>query len=225
MGEHDSTTLRIPGEEKVLWWRRLPILRRFVSAPRIEIAPGDVVDFWAYMARRYGTRAVRKSDAAEMKAIGRLLDLLGVIDRQTFLDRFTTTIGTTIYTPFEIGRAEGGWDLWHQILICVHEHQHVVQDDKGLKYEWDYITSPAKRTTYEIEAYRTGFELEWKYYRRTPDPAATAALLRNYGCGSTDVEVARKALALTLPTIKAGAITTPTVMAAVGWLDERIVKR
>ena len=40
------------------------------------------------------------------------------LDLGGFLQNFTTTIGRRIYTPFEVGSPKGGWDLWHQIVIC-----------------------------------------------------------------------------------------------------------
>ena len=115
------------------------------------------------------------------QVVAELLDLLGILDKQAFLNHYTTTLGTKIYVPHSIGSNLPGWDLWGQIIICVHEHVHVVQDRKagGLAYEWAYVTNTAARTQYEVEAYRTRMEIDWRYRRAMQTPKAIAATLKN----------------------------------------------
>lgn len=200
---------------------RLPIIRRWF--PTINPTPGDVKDFWVYMTKRYGTRVVEKPNAAEMRIVAEFLDLLGILDKDVFMRNCTTTIGNVIHVPFGPGFVAPGWDLFGQIRICAHEHQHIVQDRKagGLGFEWDYITSTAKRTVYEVEAYRTGMELTWRYLQQIQLPKMIAAGLRNYGCNNDDIKVAEKALALAIPAIKAGGLTTEAGQVAAAWLDRR----
>lgn len=202
----------------------VPLMQRVF--PRVDPVPGDVRDFWKFMQLAYGTRVVEKAKSTDMQAAAKLLDLMGIVDETAFMTRFTTTIGTTIYAPFIIGYPESGWDLWSQIVICAHEHQHVWQDKQagGLLYEWDYVISTAARTRYEIEAYRTGMELNWRYQNRMQSPSALAALLKNYGCSATDIKVATKALGLAIPAIKAGGLTTEVGRKAGDWLDARFRK-
>jgi len=183
----------------------------------------DVKDFWQFMQKKYNTTIIQKKDSAEMKFVAEFLDLLGILDKQAFLNRYTTTLGKKIYVPHPIGSDLPGWDLWGQIVICVHEHVHIDQDNKAgdLIYEWAYVTNTASRTQYEVEAYRTGMELDWRYYHRMRTPKEIAATLKNYACTPTDIKVAEKALALAVPAIKAGALTTEVSQAAAKWLDAR----
>jgi hypothetical protein len=187
--------------------------------------PGDVKDFWAYMSQRYRTKVIQKSDAFEMKLVGQFLDRIGIVDNDAFMRNYTTTVGTTIYTPFIPGFTAPDWDLFSQIRVCAHEHQHVVQYKTAgaLVFTWDYVTSTARRTLYEIEAYRTGMELTWRYLKQVQNVRAIAAGLKNYGCTADDVKVAEKALLLAIPTIKAGGLTTEVGRVAAEWLDRRFV--
>ncbi|MCK7535239.1 MAG: hypothetical protein MZV63_31760, partial [Marinilabiliales bacterium] len=43
--------------------------------------------------------------------------------------------------PFEPGCEDGGWSLWGQVAVCVHEHQHVEQLDRDgwLKFAGKYL--------------------------------------------------------------------------------------
>src|SRR5690606_22024002 len=89
-----------------------------------------VTTFWDAMQARYGTRIIDKASAAEMRLVGWFLERIGVLDAATFLERFTTTIGRRIYAPFTPGTPTPRHGLWSQMVICVHEHQHVEQQDR-----------------------------------------------------------------------------------------------
>src|SRR5262245_36467716 len=111
------------------------------------------------MTDHFGTTVIDKRGAVEMRLVARALDALGILNRERFLDSFATTIRRRIYLPFEIGGGDQG-DLWHQIVLCVHEHQHVVQHDRrGLRYEIAYLTDRTERARLEAEAYRCHLEL------------------------------------------------------------------
>jgi hypothetical protein len=200
---------------------RIPLIRRLF--PPVNPTSGDVRDFWNFMCNHYGTKVVEKHDSAGMKIIAEALGLMGILNKDAFLKSYTTTIGNMIYVPNPIGFETTNWSLWGQILICVHEHQHIVQDKKagGLVYEWDYLANSASRTQYEVEAYRTSMEINWRYMRQMQSPKDLAAKLKNYNCNAEDIKVAEKALALAIPAIKAGALTTDSSRVAVGWLDVR----
>ena len=202
---------------------RLPLVRRLV-ATKPALTPGDVKDFWAFMSKTYGTRIINKNNAAEMKAVGELLRIMGVMDKEAFLKNYTTTLGKTIYIPKSIGFEDANWSLWGQVVICVHEHIHVYQDEQsgGLIYEWQYVTNSADRANYEAEAYRADMELSWRYQGSMPSAKSLAAKLKNYACTNVDIKVAEKQLALSIPAIKAGVILHPVTKVAIGWLDVRL---
>lgn len=200
---------------------RIPIVGRLFR--RADPSSEDVREFWKAMCAKWDTTRIDKANSNEMKLVGEVMGLLGVVNRQDFMRRFTTTVGTRIYTPFDPGVPTSDWSLWSQITVCVHEHHHVFQDRAagGLGFEWAYLTNPAQRAHYEGEAYRTNMVMEWRYQGRMPDPYALAALLRYYGCSQSDIDVIGKMLALSIPSIKAGAMTSDVCRWATVWLDKQ----
>lgn len=205
------------------------------ASPVVEVpvvpTPDDVKAFWTYMQRKYRFRTVRKQDAAEMKFVAEVLDLMKITNKEAFLERFTTVIPLSsfrgVYIPFELGVSGPHYDLWGQMVVCVHECDHIAQCDKegDLGYAWKYLTSAADRAHYEAGGYRCNLEMNWRYQRRVLKPADLAANLVHYGCSRVDVETTRKQLALCLPAIRQGAIVEPAMRTAVIWLDNRYGKR
>src|SRR5262249_31578700 len=151
---------------------------RGVSMTMAEPTPETVRGLWQHMAQHYGSQVADKKDSTLMRAIAGALQLFGVERADDFLSRFTTTIGSVIYAPFEVGVDARGWSLWEQIVICVHEHMHVYQwRAEGVGFVAKYITSSAARAAYEAEAYRSAAELSWWRSCQVGDPAALASHL------------------------------------------------
>lgn len=189
----------------------------------IDIQPEEVWAFWRFMQDHYRTTVVNKRDALEMQLVAQALDALGIQSRDRFLRNFTTTLGRRIYTPFEVGSPRGGWDLWSQVVICVHEHQHVVQHNReGLSFEVSYLADRAARARWEAEAYRSNLELHFWRYGTTPSARRIAEVLGDYGCRPEDVDVAAKSLALSAVSIRKGAVINEATHVALGWLDEHV---
>jgi hypothetical protein len=189
----------------------------------IDIQPEEVWAFWRFMQDHYRTTVVNKRDALEMQLVAQALEALGIQSRDRFLRNFTTTLGRRIYTPFEVGSPRGGWDLWSQVVICVHEHQHVVQHDReGLSFEVSYLADRAARARWEAEAYRSNLELHFWRYGTTPSARRIAEVLGDYGCRPEDVDVAAKSLALSAVSIRKGAVINEATHVALGWLDEHV---
>ena len=189
----------------------------------VDIQPEEVWAFWRFMQDHYRTTVVNKRDALEMQLVAQALDALGIQSRDRFLRNFTTTLGRRIYTPFEIGSPRGGWDLWSQVVICVHEHQHVVQHDReGLSFEVSYLADRAARARWEADAYRSNLELHFWRYGTTPSARRIAEVLGDYGCRPEDVDVAAKSLALSAGSIRKGAVINEATHVALGWLDEHV---
>ncbi len=189
----------------------------------VDIQPEEVWAFWRFMQDHYRTTVVNKRDALEMQLVAQALDALGIQSRDRFLRNFTTTLGRRIYTPFEVGSPRGGWDLWSQVVICVHEHQHVVQHDReGLSFEVSYLADRAARARWEAEAYRSNLELHFWRYGTTPSARRIAEVLGDYGCRPEDVDVAAKSLALSAVSIRKSAVVNEATHVALGWLDEHV---
>lgn len=188
-----------------------------------EIRPDAVVAFWQHMRERFGTTTVSKTDAVEMQIVAGVLDALGILDKDRFLESFTTTLGRKIYTPFQVGSANEVWDLWDQVVVCVHEHQHVVQHDReGLSFEVSYVADRAARARFEAEAYRSNLEMHFWRFGSPMRSRPLAELLHDYGCRPEDVEVAAHSLALANVSVRRGAVLNEATRAALDWLEARV---
>ncbi len=188
-----------------------------------DLQPDDVRAFWRFMQGHFDTSAVNKGDDVAMQLVAQALESLGIQNRDTFLKSYTTTIGRRVYTPFEIGVPQGGYDLWGQIVVCVHEHQHVVQHDReGLAYEVSYLTDRAARARWEAEAYRSNLEMCFWRYGQTPSAQSIAEGLFAYGCRAADVEVAAQSLALSAASVRRGAVTNESTRVAITWLNTNL---
>lgn len=184
------------------------------------ITSEQVVQFWNYMHSKFSTSTIDKSDATEMQIVAEILDKLGITDKQKFLTSFTTTIGRRIYTPFTVGVESDTHDFWSQIVVCVHEHQHVVQHDKSnIEFEFLYLTSKSARAMFEVEAYRCNLEMHFWRYGHTTGVKRYADLLHSYGCDAEDINVAMQSLLLANVTIRQGIVSGESTAVALEWLN------
>lgn len=182
--------------------------------------PQEVRDFWSYMTKRFNTKVVDKASAVEMQLIAYGLDLIGIQDKDTFLSRFTTTIGRSIYMPQKVGE---GPDLWEQIVLCTHEHQHVVQHDReGMYYDISYLANSAARAHWEAEAYRCNLELTYWRTGKVPSGDQLSWVLGAYGCNKNDITVASQLLDLSAVSVLDGAIVSEATSAALEYLNEHL---
>lgn len=189
----------------------------------MEFTSEQVKAFWKYMSSYYETTTVDKNNSAFMGTIGTFLSAIGVQDKQKFMNSYTTTIGTTIYAPFEVGDPSK-WSLWSQVVVCVHEHMHVIQyrKDGALPFSWNYVTSASKRAKYEAEAYRTNLEMHYWNYKSLPDTQDLANKLVAYNVGAADIAVVKKMLDLSAISVKAGAIISDPVKVAIKWIEANL---
>ena len=189
----------------------------------VDITPEQVWGLWRHMQTRFGTKVVNKESALEMQLVAQALDAIGLQSRERFLRSFTTTVGRHIYTPFEVGVPQGGWDLWNQVVVCAHEHQHVIQHDReGLAFEVAYLADPAARARFEVEAYRSTLELYFWRYGTTPSTRRIAQALAGYGCRREDIEVSARSLALMATAVRTGAVLNEASQVALAWLDVHV---
>jgi len=187
-----------------------------------ELTRADVHSLWRAMNERFDTRVIDKADATEMKLVARVLGLLGIVDRERFLSGYATTVARRIYVPFEIGHGDAR-ALWSRVVLCAHEHQHVVQHDRrGLAYEWSYLTSREARARFEAEAYRCHLELAWWRYGALPSTDELARKLAGYGCGPDDIDLAAKMLRIWAVPIRHGAVLGEASRAVIDWLDAHV---
>lgn len=181
----------------------------------------EVIDFWAYMCAHFKSSVVAKEKATEMSLVGAFLDGIGILKKEDFLSRFTTTIGNKIYVPFQIGSGSDA-ELWSQVLTCVHEHQHIVQSRKEpWTYSTSYLVDKSSRVRYESEAYATAMELDYWRFRKVGKPSGYASSLIHYGLGPEHVAVAEKIMSISSLAIQRGAVLSESARVALRWLDAK----
>ena len=186
----------------------------------------QVKAFWKYMSEEYGSKVIPKVDASEMIAVATFLDVTKIQSAETFMKHFTTTLGNRIYIPFEVGVASDTHDLWAQIVVCVHEHQHIEQGqrDGWVTFGSRYLTSGSYRAGYEAEAYGCNLEMQaWRYgpsYHLEDYAERCAQGLSSYGCKPDQIEQAEQQLKLRIPVIVAGGVETRASQRAMAWLNE-----
>jgi hypothetical protein len=187
-----------------------------------------VTSLWGSMEKKFGSSTLQKDDSLLMSAVADILSVSGIPglqEKEKFLHGFVTTIGKRIYITFEVGNESTGWDLWSQIKVCVHEHQHVIQGgrDGWITFCRRYMMSPTYRASYEAEAY--GCDMEMEYWRtgNILDSAELANKLVAYGCGEEDVEMARRILDIRADMLKCGGIENMSSIAAIEFLESMLV--
>lgn len=182
----------------------------------------DVVDFWRYMGRVYGFEVKSKADSEFMVLVSQFLGAIGVQDPKVFMEKFTTTIGRDVYVPFEIGKGNQS-ELIGQVVTCVHEAQHVVQygrDEVG--FVGRYTLNKTARAHYEMDAYRTNFEMYWFLTGKMLNVKAVAGLLVSYGVDAVDMRVVEKHLVVSSKVVRNGVVVSGTSKVAQKWLRKRL---
>ena len=189
-----------------------------------SLTPELVQSFYHDACVSYGAHVRSKGDDAMMKLVANFLDLIGVQDKQQFLNDFTTTIFDTIYTPYTVGVAGSpGYDLWSQITTLVHELTHVTQHDADRLGFWmKYLADKSARAHYEAQAYGADLEMHIWRYGEPYDLAETAGYLQYYGLQQEHIEFAHVELQTIADVIQNtdGAVS-PVAAWAMTWLEQR----
>jgi len=183
--------------------------------------PEQVKGLWNYMTNKYGTTVKAKADATEMKLIAEGLDLIGILDAEAFLTQFTTTIGSTIYTPFKVGDDYPNLTLWEQIEVCAHEHQHILQFQRdGLGFALQYLMDPTWRAVYEGEGYRVTMTLHHWHYGTLPPVEKYVTAIESYGISGATQEFFEKYLTMSCKTLELGGVPDEAAKVALDWLTQ-----
>ncbi len=184
----------------------------------------QVCGLWDHMSRKYSSTVVDKASSVSMQAAAWALDRMGIMDAPSFLRDFATTIGKTIYVPFQIGEPRSQDDLFAQLVTCVHEHMHVLQFARDGKWVFGsrYLLSKAARALYEAEAYRCDMEMAYWRSAVMPSPKEIAMNLVHYGCSPLDIEVAEKYLTASAQTIQRGGVASEPSKETIRWLQESV---
>lgn len=142
------------------------------------------------MCTAFGAKVVNKRDAIEHHGIGLVLQARGILDAETYLDRYATTLGTIIAWP----EGETSFALLAHELRHVQHYTHtgltsfelaldaarkfilqqrfaellsripttgsVIDLDGLAEFAWRYATDKLERALFEIDAYMVQAEVE-----------------------------------------------------------------
>jgi hypothetical protein len=193
---------------------------------------GLVKPFADYITAEYRSELVFKGDSATAKVVGAFLDAISVMDKEVFLERYTTVLHRTIYIPFTLGQPSQYYpSAWSQLRVLVHEHAHIDQGDRDgwMTYSASYLTSQMARATYEAEAYGADMEMEnWKAKRFAQHFDAyaygqqRAESLRSYACKPPAIEHAKAILNIRAGIVTQGGVSTRSAKRSIAWLEGRL---
>ncbi len=187
------------------------------------VTPEMVKGLWDFLSQTYQTEIVPKEKSLVMKVVAQTLDLLQITDKQSFMTRFTTTLGRVIYVPFTPGVPTPLHSLESQLSIAAHEHQHVIQLDAkggGFTFMYNYLASQAWRAAYEAEAYRVSMTMQYRLRGSMSSPMSYALLLKSYGIDQAGQDYAAEFLDLAVPSIRRGGIPDEAARVSLYWLQD-----
>ena len=191
---------------------------------KVNFTEQKVKNYWDYISRVYGMKIVQKRNSHLMKFISWFLNLFNIVPKDFFMNSFTTTIGKTVYVPFELGNGLGdNQTLESQFSTLVHENQHVIQYMReGIKFFVKYLFSSSCRARYEAEAYTSNLELYYFMYGSIFDVYKVAKSLQYYNCSYKDIGEAVDILNTNVILIQNGKSICESSNVAIMWLEEQI---
>lgn len=173
-----------------------------------KLTPELVIAVGRYLCKKHGATIADKDDSALMKVLGTALDAIGVLDKEAFLARYGTTIGTSIFLPFKLGATgKGAPSLAVQVGVLWHELHHVRQFQKDpAVYFARYLSSSAKRAWYEARAMHVSMEAAWFLTGKIDPPGIYAIQLQAYGCKPGDIRAVEKHLKIAASAVRLGKL-------------------
>ena len=188
-----------------------------------EPTGAQVRAIWQRMTALHGTRVIPKSRSWLMRAAGRALAWLGVLPYERFMTRYTTVWGRRIYPCFEPGQASTAQARFSHLIICAHEHQHVLQARRlgAVRMAAQYLLSSRRRALLEAEAYSCNVELTLWRTGQAPDVDALAAKLGDYACSTQDQLLAAEVLRQAIARFARGPLTEATAQVLASWDEVR----
>ena len=182
-----------------------------------------VKDFYSDALKKFGAQVKGKSDSDFMILVGKFLDGIGVMNKEEFMKEFTTTIGTTVYVPFDVGVDGGaeGYDLWQQISVLVHELTHVQQYNASpAEFTIKYLASRSDRASYEAEAYGADLEMYWWKTGHGYDIANRVKALQGYALHQEHIDYAAEYLRTDDDILAQGGSVSAVAAWAKVWLEQ-----
>ncbi len=187
----------------------------------MNLTPKLVKAFYVAIAKQYDIEFVDRRDSTLMKMIGTFLDGIGILDKEDFLNNFTTTIGSYVYINYTPGDTSTGHSLAGQIETALHEAVHVCDfDDDPVGFMVRYLVDKSARTEYECRAYAAGLEWQWKTTGGSYDITLRAQSLLSYGLKQEHCDFMRQYLEIQDDVFRQGGAVSPVVEWAWRWFEE-----
>ena len=183
-----------------------------------------VKGFSNHMLSKFGATLVPKEDSLEMKAIaigmdlGNFIGMGGLASSESFMTRYTTTLGTNIYMP----KAHRE-DLLLFLEILTHECQHVIQfKESGVEFAWLYLSEPEARVKYEADAYAAGMAVTQWLTGSVPLEMAewvVKSLVEGYHLRREDAELAADLIKSHMVSLTNGMVMSRSAREAISYLE------
>ena len=203
-----------------------------VPIPAIYLTEKLTKQYAKYISGIYGTTLHDKHDDQAMKAIGALLEKIGVLDADEFMSRFSTTLFKDVYLSFDPGVTtmvnEGlaSRRRRSQVGIITHEHQHVAQMNEtgALKFTTSYVADEEFRALAETEAYRATMEVHWIFTGQIIPAKSLANHLHSYMVSEPLIRMAELYLISASRMVESGNLVTEAALRTHGWFldNERL---
>ena len=189
---------------------------------RVTMTKQLVSDLMVDALQMFDFRWKAKEDSVFMDTVAGALDLMGIIDKQMFMDRFTTTIGRTIYAPFQWTEGDAA-ELWNHVKTLVHELTHVRQHNADpVLFPARYLADRSWRAQYEAEAFTADLQMHFWMTGQVYDVNTRASVLLNYGLDNDHCNYVASHLASVAETIKDGGQVSYVATWACEWLENEI---
>jgi hypothetical protein len=184
-----------------------------------KLTPDMVIKYHKYLCKKYNTKIIDKDSAAEMELVGMFLEMMGIQDKDNFLNNYSTTIGHRIYLSYEPGSSE--IPLINQVETITHEHHHVRQVNRDRLFMVKYLLDKDYRAFKEARAYTTNLEMGWWYSGKLHNIGLLAEGLRGYACGDAQIRVVKKHLKIHSAIVKQGGVENTISKQGIKWLNRR----
>ena len=176
-----------------------------------------------FLCKEFDCRIVDKAKDPEMAFIARFLSTFGIMNANTFLQSYSTTIPDFLgpnkaLIALNFIPGDSSFSLYSQCRVMIHEcacHAAQIQRDGKDDFAMRYLLSLNERMLYELDGYASGLELDF-HAGFAPDPEHAAECLRPYGFDDSWIAMARAELQSRCLTFAQGG-TTPEMKKVLNW--------
>ena len=184
-----------------------------------EMTEEELIAWADWLAKLFNSSFFSKEEE-EMKIVSEFLDTLGIIDKETFLKRCSTTIGNRIYLHFRIG--DPAYPYAYQRSLIVHELTHSFDYSRlGIEFMARYADPAERAEKWEYRGYLAQITMEYKCDGIIPDTRALSQnLVTYYACKQENADTMKVLLDVGFEAVVNGGEIGPVEQQALGRLRE-----